>query len=142
MLWLRIVPLSSMLLSLCLPYHLLLYLQTLFTFQRLQLPILSLYLSLSQSSFYLSRGLFYVLYIYTVSSFSLEAEIRSVQMHVGIYLCCTLLQCFRWWSLHKPYFKWYSVVLVSVTVTLTEKVSLLVELCVGSLVKQFDIDNT
>ena len=34
------------------------------------------------------------------------------------------------------------MVLVSVTVTLTEKVSLLVELCVGSLVKQFDIDNT
>ena len=104
--------------------------------------LFSLSLSLSQSSFYLSTGLFYVLYIYTVSSFSLEAEIRSVQLHVGIYLCCTLLQCFRWWSLHKPYFKWYSVVLVSVTVTLTEKVSLLVELCVGSLVKQFDIDNT
>lgn len=103
---------------------------------------LSLSLSVSQSSFYVSRGLFYVLYIYTVSLFSLEAEIRSVQLHVGIYLCSTLLQCFRWWSLHKPYFKWYSVVLVSVTVTLTEKVSLLVELCVGSLVKQFDIDNT
>ena len=52
-------------------------------------------LSISQSSFYVSRGLFYVLYIYTVSLFSLEAEIRSVQWHVGIYLCSTLLQCFR-----------------------------------------------
>ena len=55
--------------------------------------LFSLYLS--QSSFYVSRGLFYVLYIYTVSLFSLEAEIRSVQWHVGIYLCSTLLQCFR-----------------------------------------------
>ena len=123
-------------------YHIVYYFTCkLCSFSNVSSSLFSLYISL-KSSFYVSRGLFYVLYIYTVSSFSLEAEIRSVQMHVGIYLCCTLLQCFRWWSLHKTYFKWYSVVLVSVTVTLTEKVSLLVELCVGSLVKQFDIDNT